>query len=112
MGMFEETSDKVPQIEIDRGCLRKNLHRTDSFSYLNYIDLSKENSKNQVKKRKKLKLAKLSTLNILFEIEAHKLFEKSKINNIIELLKSREDFLDAVIAFMRVNEIKDDLYYW
>lgn len=102
----------VEQIEEDRKALRKKGCRGDPprGSYIPLLSGSPKRTK------KRLKLCRLSTLNILNHVdESFRIGDKhitGRLGMIRSELAGRGDLFDGVLRFLQGANVRNDLYYW
>ncbi|ELA41540.1 uncharacterized protein VICG_01404 [Vittaforma corneae ATCC 50505] len=97
------------QIEKDRESLRNQNTQDLGFSYIPLLQAQKT-------AKTKVKLSKLSTLNILIYLEEG--FQKSdkhmlsNIERIKREVSQRTDLFEAVLKYLENKKVRDDLFYW
>lgn len=97
------------QIERDREDLRNGAQPAQGLSYVPLL-------KSQRAPKSRVKLSKLSTLNILVYLEEG--FQKSDrhvLDNIEKIKKEvaeRSDLFGAVLEYLENKRVRDDLFYW
>lgn len=101
--------EHIEQIEKDREAIRKKATDEFQFSYIPFL-ISPKN------KEIKVKLSKISSLNILIYLE--ECFQNGKKNIIKEIdkikreLTSREDLFISVLKYLENKRVRDDMFYW
>lgn len=97
------------QIEKDRESLRNQSPQGVGFSYIPLLQAQKT-------AKTRVKLSKLSTLNILIYLEeGFQKNDKHMLNNIERIKKEmlqRSDLFEAVLEYLENKKVRDDLFYW
>jgi len=97
------------QIQRDREMLKNNTQNSPDFSYIPLLQ-SKPST------RARVKLSKLSTLNILVYLEeGFQKSDKHMLNNIERIKREvarREDLFEAILNYLENKKVRDNLFYW
>lgn len=106
---LEEDLIHVNLIEKDRNSIRCNTSLSSSeFSYLHLLLYKNPPLK--------VKLSKLSTLNILIYLEEgfskNDKFVHTHLSKIKKELINRNDLFDSILKYLHNKSVRDDLYYW